>query len=128
MKMAKGYLVDEHQNDSFLVIKRNNFFDTISVTNIAYIKTKHSFGNNILIGTIVGASTFAILGAVSASSSSCSDCIVEYTAAEGAAAGAILGVPLGAAVGAITGALKNSKTILINGDIKRWLKFRVLVE
>lgn len=126
-KIAKGYLVDEHQNDSFLVVKRNNSFDTIPVKNISYIKTKHSFGNNVLVGTIVGTSIFAIAGAISAGSP-CDNCIIEFTAGEGAAAGAIAGAPLGAVIGAITGLLKNSKTILINGDIQQWLKNRVIIE
>src|SRR4051812_20376236 len=68
-KIATGHLMDEHQNDSFLIIKKEKVVDTIPIQQISYIKTKHSIGNNILIGTLIGAPVGAIIGGLGASAS-----------------------------------------------------------
>jgi hypothetical protein len=131
-KIATGRLVDEHQNDSFLVIKKEKVVDTIPVQQIAYIKTKHSIGNNILIGAIIGAPVGAILGGAAAGTADefGNDFTGETSTPDvgaGIAVGLLSGAATGAAVGAITGAFKNSKTITINGDIQQWLKVRALL-
>jgi hypothetical protein len=96
----------------------------IPINTIGSIKTKHSAGNNLLIGSIIGTTTFALIGATSASPE---DEILGYTAGEGAAAGALVGLSLGAAIGGLTILLKNSKTFLINGNSEKWKEFETAV-
>jgi hypothetical protein len=124
-KISKGHFVDSSSTDSALVIKRGETFDTISVLKVSYIKTKHSIGNNILIGAAISAPLFAIIGA--ATGGDCYDCLVVTTPAQDAVAGFVVGAIAGATVGAITGAFKNSKTIHINGDIQKWHQVRMML-
>src|SRR4051812_31666476 len=129
-KIAKGYLVDGHQNDSFVVIRKEKALDTIPIEQISYIKTKHSIGNNILIGAVIGAPVEAILGGAGASATDqfANDFTGETSTPDvgaGIAVGLVSGAATGAAIGAITGAFKNSKTISINGDIHEWHKVKM---
>src|SRR3954462_15627732 len=96
-KIAKGNVVDSSCTDSFLVIKRDNFIDTLPVQKVSYIKTKHSFGHNILVGTAIAAPTLAIVGLIG--NQPCSDCLFTTTNGEAAAGGFILGTAVGAVIG-----------------------------
>lgn len=107
--------------DTSLQLEGNPEPFDIPVRNIGLIKTKHSTGNNIFAGSLIGVGTFAIIGAASASSSSD---FIQFSAGESAAAGAIVGLPLGAALGAITSLLKNSKTFIIGGDMNKLKAFQ----
>jgi hypothetical protein len=113
-KISKGRVAAV--TDTSLQLKENPAI--IPVNTIGSVRTKHSAGNNTLIGSVIGASTMAILGAASGGSDS------YYNSSAGAAAGALVGLPIGAAVGGITVLFKNSKTYLINGDSTRWKEFR----
>jgi hypothetical protein len=96
----------------------------VPIKDIGYIKTKHTDGNNVLIGSIVGGLSGAILGAASATpSDNPSNEIIVFTPAEGAATGALLGMVAGAAIGGITIAFKNSETFHIDGDVIKWKQF-----
>jgi hypothetical protein len=75
----------------------------------------------VLIGSLVGAGAFAIVGAVTADPN---DEIVSWTAGEGVLAGIVVGAPIGAAVGGITAAFKKIKTFEINGSIEKWKAFQ----
>jgi len=120
-KVNKGHVLNI--TDTSLQLEGKSPVD-IPVDSIGSIKTKHSAGNNLLIGSIIGASSVAIIGAVTAEPEGA---IVEYTAAEGAAAGALIGIPVGAAIGGLTILFKNSKTFLINGDVMKWKAFELWI-
>ena len=114
-KIHKGRLVSV--SDTSLQLRRDTTRINIPVSNIGFLKTKRAAGHNVLIGSLVGASAIAILGAVSADPDAL---IFGYTAGEGAAAGALYGLPIGAAIGGFTLLFKNSKTYFINGEVTKW--------
>ncbi len=95
----------------------------LDVASIGLIKTKRSAGNNILIGSAMGATVMAILGASSADP----DAWLFDTAAEGAAAGVIVGLPMGAAAGGLTTIFKKSKSYAIDGDLLKWKVFQQMI-
>jgi hypothetical protein len=106
--------------DSSLLLIGKRAPDTIFVRNIGSIKTKHSAGNNLLIGSVAGAISGAIVGAVSADPN---DLPIPSTTGEGATTGALLGLPVGAAIGGLTILFKHSRTFIINGDPLKWKEF-----
>jgi hypothetical protein len=95
----------------------------IPVSKIGSIKTKHSPETNLFIGSVIGATTFAIIGAASAQP----DEFLGFTAGEGAAAGALIGAPIGAAIGGLTLLFKNSETFIVNGDMVKWKEFQSFI-
>lgn len=95
----------------------------IDVTKVGFIKTKRSMGNNILIGSASGVGLAAILGATSSNSGGWFD----YNFGEGLVMGTILFVPVTTGIGALTSLFKNSKTYIINGDVKRWQEVKDLI-
>jgi hypothetical protein len=83
IKLPKGILlmtIDDNSTDSVLVIERGNSIDTVPIKKVSYIKTKHSFGNNILIGTAIAAPTLAIISAIG--NEPCDNCIFSTTDGE----------------------------------------------
>jgi hypothetical protein len=116
-KIAKGHVLSVTDTSLRLTEKTDN----IRISSIGMIRTKHSAGNNILIGSVIGISTMAIVGAASGGADS------YYTSSGGALSGAVVGLPLGAAFGGITILFKNSKTYLINGDSTRWKQFEAAI-
>jgi hypothetical protein len=120
-KIGKGYIVVA--NDSTLELSRSNESKTISLKNINYIKTKRSAGNNVLVGSIAGATTLGILGAATADPDAW---IFVYTAAEGALGFGLIGAVGGGAIGGITSVFKNAKTFSIDGNNEKWKRFREL--
>lgn len=96
----------------------------IPVSSIGSIKTKHSIGNNILIGSIIGAATVGIIGAASADPD---EFFYPTTPAEGALGGIIIGAPLGAAIGGLTYVFKNADFFSINGDLAKWKEFQSFI-
>ena len=115
-KIGKGHVLSV--TDTSLSLKEKNVIFRVST--IGSIRTKHSAGNNILIGSVIGTTTLAILGAASGGDNS------YFTSGEGAALGPVIGLPLGAAIGGITVLFKNSKTYIINGDSTRWKEFQAV--
>ncbi len=121
-KISKGKVLSV--TDNSLQIKGKRGPMNIDVGSIGLIKTKRSAGNNVLIGSVIGASAIAIYGASTAEPDAW---ILPYTAAEGAAMGAIVGLPLGAAVGGFTALFKNSKSYSIDGDLLKWKVFQEMI-
>lgn len=117
-KIGKGKIFTV--KDTMLILKKNNKYINFKPTNIGFIKSKHSTGHNVLMGSIVGGGTMAILGAASADPDAW---IFGYTAAEGAAAGALFGGVAGGAIGGLTILFKNSESFIINGDASNWKSF-----
>jgi hypothetical protein len=93
----------------------------ISLKDVGYIKTKRSAGNNVIIGSIAGATTMGILGAATADPDAW---IFSYTPAEGAAAGILIGGLGGGVLGGISSVFKNSITFKINGNKEKWELFK----
>ena len=118
-KINKGHVV--MVTDTSLHLKRDTATVNIPVKSIGKIKTKRSEGNNVLVGSLNGVVTAAIIGAASADPDAM---ILAFTAAEGAAIGAIFGLPAGAAIGGLTILSKNSESYLINGDLTNWKEFQ----
>lgn len=109
--------------DSSIQLKANEI-RTIDVREIGYIKTKRSAANNLVIGSLIGATAFAIAGAASAEPDAI---LLPYSAGEGAILGTFLGLPFGAAVGGLTIPFKKSKTYLISGDLIKWKIFQSVI-
>jgi outer membrane lipoprotein SlyB len=107
-------------SDTLLNLKNNNKIALLNVKDVGLIKTKRSAGNNVLVGSLIGAVAGGGIGAASAEP----DTIVfNYSAGEGALAGGILGGATGAGIGGLTALLKKSKTFIINGDTSKWKLF-----
>ena len=121
-KIGKGKILSI--SETSLQLYRKGESVKVKVNGIGSIKTKHSAGNNVLVGAATGATTMAILGAATAEPDAW---ILGYTAGEGAAIGAFLGGTVGAAIGGITILFKNSKSYEINGDIEKWKAFKEMI-
>ena len=121
-KISKGHVL--FAIDTLLKLKKGNKIAKINVSDIGYIKTKRSEGNDVLIGSVIGASSMAILGGASAEPDAM---IFGYSAGEGAAVGVLLGAPAGAAIGGITALFKNSSTYIIDGDLLKWKAFSEMI-
>lgn len=122
-KINKGKMVN--LTDSILTIEKNSISKKIAITEIGFIKTKRSEGNNIVMGTVAGAAFGAILGAATADPDAW---ILGYTSAEGAIGGGVLGAVGGAAIGGITILFKKSETYVINGNREIWNVFKEMIE
>ncbi|MDH3381951.1 MAG: hypothetical protein OEL54_04555, partial [Flavobacteriaceae bacterium] len=114
-KIHKGKILQN--TDNTLVLKSSKGSIEIEIKNVGYIKTKRSPGNNVLVGSIVGATFFGVLGAATAEPDAW---ILGYSAGEGAATGVLLGGITGAGIGGLSILFKKSKSYIINGDVKRW--------
>ena len=113
-KIKKGKLI--FVNDSTLTLNRNGKKFDINFNTIGKIKTKHSGGHNVLIGSLTGFSVGAIGGVANS--------VWLYTVEEGAYAGGLLGAAGGAAIGGVTAGFKESETYIINGEIVKWKIFK----
>jgi hypothetical protein len=135
-KISKGKIA--FINDSILGLTKAGELVEIKVTEIGRIKTKRSGGHNLLVGSLVGGGLLAII--VGASSKEETKTVnggwlfgeFEYTSgispSSGAAIGGVIGLTGGAAIGGITSVFKNSKTFIINGDIKKWFIFKETID
>ena len=121
-KIGKGKILSISETSLQLYSKGESV--NVMADGIGSIKTKHSAGNNVLMGTAVGATSMALLGAVTADPDAW---LFGYTAGEGAAVGALLGGTAGAAIGGITILFKNSKSYEINGEIEKWKAFKEMI-
>lgn len=117
-KIAKGK-IQSISASSIQFISKNDLHE-IPLNRIGSIRTKHSAGNNIGIGAVVGAATMGSIGASTADP----DDFLGYSAGEGAAGGALLGGIGGAAIGGITILFKRSRTYSINGDEEKLKAFK----
>ena len=121
-KIAKGKLLLVTEK-SITLIKRNKRRE-IFLKDIGKIRTKRSFGNNVLKGAAIGGGTLAVIGAASAPNDSS---FLSFTPLEGAAIGTVVGGFFGAGIGTVTGLFKNSKVYPINGDLTKLESFKNLV-
>jgi len=117
-KINKGHII--FINDSLLAIRQSKKLVKIHLRDIGFIKTKRSAGNNILVGSGIGALTLGTLGATTADPDAW---IFGYTAGEGFAAGIVGGGIGGAVIGGITVLFKKSNTYTIDGDLNKLKSF-----
>jgi len=117
IKIGKGKI--ETVTDTTLHLIRRKKSYVIPANTIGSIKTKHSAGNNVLIGSAIGATAFGIL------LGSYDDLLnlSNSSSGEGVLAGIIVGAPVGAATGGITSLFKKSVEYKINGDLDKWKLF-----
>lgn len=130
-KISKGKLFAV--SDTILILKRNSKLINLEPMKIGYIKTKRSIGNNILVGSLLGGVSGAIIGAASSNQETKTGDggwlfgKYEYTTGVSSGTGTVIGGSIGILGGAITGlgisAFKNSNTFLINGDEAKWKAF-----
>lgn len=118
-KVGKGKIIV--LSDSLLKLKRNRGEFSFSPQEIGFIHTKRAPGNNVLIGSLSGATILAIAGA---SSSDPDGLVLDYTPGEGALMGALFGIIPGAALGYFTVIFKKSEVYPINGNLANWQTFR----
>ena len=118
-KIDKGRVLAA--TDTTLQLEGKNGLVDIDIRTIGLIKTKRSEGNNVLIGSLVGLTTLAILGAAQGGSDE------WFSSTDLAVGGGVVGAVIGAGTGAITIPFKNSKSYIINGDTLKWKKFQEMI-
>jgi len=117
-KIAKGKILSISETSLHLYRKGESV--KVMVNGIGSIKTKHSAGNNVLVGAVTGATIMAILGAAVGP-------FFLLTKLDLAVIGALVGGTEGAVIGGITNLFKNSKSYEINGDIEKWKAFKEMI-
>jgi hypothetical protein len=118
-KINKGRVLSV--TDTTLQLEGKKGVVDIDIRIIGLIKTKRSEGNNVLIGSLVGLATLAILGATQGGSDE------WFSSSDLAVGGGVVGAVMGAGIGAITLPFKNSKSYIINGDALKWNKFQEMI-
>ena len=113
-KICKGEIFST--TEATLIINREGKSKEIPLASIGYIKTKHSAGNNFLVGSIIGASSFAIIGFAT-------DDGTFLTTGQVVGGSAFIGAVLGGLIGGVTAPSKKSKTYEINGNKVKWKAF-----
>lgn len=117
-KIAKGKILGFTENN--LIISHNGLAKEISTTLIGMIKTKHSAGNNLLIG----ASSGLLVGTIAASTEKEEEGEWNLFSKEQTMVfGAFSGMVAGSAIGGISILFKKSETFIINGEIENWKRF-----
>ena len=115
-KMNKGIITNITDSS----IQLANSGHDILVKNIGFIRTKHSFGHNVLVTTAVTAGIFATVMALGSNDKSG---LLTWTLPEGVALGLIGGAIYGPVIGAFTTIFKHVTTFPINGSEKNWKEF-----
>lgn len=123
-KIGKGRILAITERSLELKARKENGPTVIKLDDMGYIQTRRSGGHKILMGTAIGAGTFAVIGAASADPD---DWLFGYSAGEGATGGAVLGGIAGAAIGGITALLKKSVRYYIQGDPILWQSFKEVI-
>ena len=119
-KICKGIVLSV--TDTTLEIKRDYGSLTIEVGAIGSIRTNRSSGHRILVGTVIGASTLGVLGAILAHPG-----IMGFTSGEGVLWGGAIGTSIGATIGAFASLVTKSSYFSISGDVKQWKAFKKMI-
>ena len=123
-KIDKGHV--SSVTDTTLLLEGKNTTRSISIKSIGFIKTKHSAGNNILMGSIITSSILGIAGLVIDPGPS-NGIALSFSRSDAAAGGLLVGIPFGDVFGCIATLFKNSKKYLVNGDAVKWKKFQATI-
>jgi hypothetical protein len=115
-KIGKGTIANI--TDSSIQLSKSDHY--ILAKNIGAIRTKRSFGHNVLVSTIV---TTGIFVTVMAIGSSDKGGLLSWTLMDGIGVGFIAGAIYGPPIGAFTTLFKNTMTFPINGSEKNLKDF-----
>jgi hypothetical protein len=85
----------------------------IPLSKIGKIKTKHSGGNNVLKGALIGGGSLAVIGLLDGDDD---PGFISFSATEKAILGLASGSFFGSAIGGITTIFKKSKIYIIDGE------------
>ena len=107
------------------MLKRGQTIKEYPVRDIGSIKTKHAGGHNVLVGIGTGAITLSVIFLASIEKGAL---LAPQSVGEAVSAGVLVGGFFGAIVGSISILFKNSKTIMINGDLQKWKAFMIPAE
>jgi len=122
-KIYNGFLMQTTDNSIFIIQKEKSV--EIPISQITTIKLKRSFGHTVLITSLIGGASLAILGAASADPDAW---FAPTTAGDGIAAGLLFGVGSGAAIGSIIAGTKSKPVFKINQNQADWLKARSVLD
>ncbi|GGK31159.1 hypothetical protein GCM10007962_26990 [Yeosuana aromativorans] len=122
-KIGKGHIYSI--NDSLIILSKSKKLKELHLKDIGKIKTKHSGGNNILIGATTGVLVGAILGSVNPPTDSSGGTFTWAGGSSGdeLASGVTVGVLSGTIIGSVSALFKNSKTFIIEGNKEKWHVF-----
>jgi hypothetical protein len=126
IKINKGRVIAVTDTSLKLIVHEEDIVN-ITITSIGYIQTKHSGGHNILIGSLIGAGTFALAALIAETATNDSSNDPYYyvpSTGEVVASVGVFGLLIGSTVGGITAAAKKPKTFTINGDPKNLSNFK----
>lgn len=118
-KITKGRVAGV--SDTKITLLRNKVTEEIDIREIGFIRTRHSLGHNVLIGSVAGSALFSTIFAAEADPDLP---LFGYSASEGVLAGLILGAPIGAGIGALTTLFKEQKRYEIDGEKNQWLRIK----
>ena len=121
-KISKGHVLIVTDSSLQLSEEKSNI---IPLSSIDYIKIRKSKGNNVLIGSILGATVGAILGGGMNDGELHLDKL-NFNRNKATAVG-MVAIPIGAGIGELTNSFKKLKTYLINGDLTKWKAFQSML-
>ena len=125
-KIKNGNIVGTTDSSLLFDVKgRDSVAFQIAYTKIGTIKTKHTRGHDVIIGTAIGAG-FGIFGLLvsSGGADNTSGGFSSLNTQLNQAASIAL-IPLGAGIGFITGMTKKIDTFEINGNLEKWKAFQL---
>ncbi|PZP50744.1 MAG: hypothetical protein DI598_04885 [Pseudopedobacter saltans] len=114
-KIAKGRIVEI--TDSTILLK--GYEEAIHISEVGFLRTKHSMGSNLGWGTLIGFSALTTVGYIVYANNN-----DAYLAGLNILAGATLGTLAGFVGGAITLPFKKIVQYDVNGDSEKWQAFR----
>lgn len=122
-KIGRGKIISF--SELSLQLDNDGKYKEIPVSSIGLIKTKHSGGNNLLIGAAAGAVVVTVLGSAGSGPSSRSNSSGSFNLSIDYGVGELapLGMVVGAVVGGCTVVFKKSKRYDINGEKIKWKEF-----
>jgi len=118
VKTQKGFVLS--LTDTSLTLQNGSRNNTIQLKDIGLLKTKHSAGHDILVGSIVNSVFNAIIFSAFAKPQK----FENWTVGNGILYGILTGSVSGALAGGLNALFKKSETFLIQGDLRKWQDFK----
>ena len=124
-KVAKGYL--SNTTDSSIKLANDSTAIEYSAAKIGFIKTKRSGGHTILIASVTGGVSLGLLSLAVINGDN-SDSWFQISSGEALIGGFVYGAALGTIAGGIVSAANKRVTYQINGDLKKWMEVKTVIE
>jgi hypothetical protein len=103
--------IDSQSGDT-LKLRKDNALLNFERNNVSKVyRSRGSIGRSVVFGTVIGAGSGAVLGAVGASSGNDDD-LVKFPTGKSAAVGAVAGAAIGAGVGLLIGAIRKKNVVV----------------